>query len=157
MRSYQWVGLVAVAAGVTLAVGLRIGQSRAAAPGLTTAVGCETCCGPGAPSALPGTKPPAIPTGSGLPCLVEFGADECGPCLSMAGVLGEVEPKLKGKVDLVRVDTDVYLGEVQRWRLRMVPTQILVDAQGKELWRHEGYIAADDLMAKIRAAIPSAQ
>lgn len=67
----------------------------------------------------------------------------------MEQVLQQIEPELRGHLDVLRVDTDIYRQEAARWRLRMVPTQLLVNAQGKELWRHEGYITADDLRARI--------
>ena len=72
----------------------------------------------------------------------------------MSKVLAAVAPKLAGKVDIVRVDTDVHLGEVQRWRLRIIPTRIMVGAAGKELWRHEGGLTADELVAKVLQPVP---
>jgi hypothetical protein len=151
MRSYQLFSLLAITAGVAFVAGLRIGESRGgtAAP---IAVACDTCCTPAKPAGTSTAKPLAIPTGSGRPCLVEFGSDECDECRRMAQVLAEITPRLKGKADLVGVDTDVHPDQAQRWRLRMVPTQIIVDAKGQELWRHEGYLATGELLAKVKGA-----
>lgn len=153
MSSYRVVGLVTVVAVLGLVVGLRLGRVRS-----TEAVpqpeGCTTCCLP-LPGGAEAEAAPAIPTGSGRPCLVEFGSQECAECQQMNKVLEEVAPRLKGKVDIVRVDSDVHLAAVQHWRLRVVPTQILVDAGGQELWRHEGALTADELVKKALQPTPA--
>ena len=71
----------------------------------------------------------------------------------MEQVLAVFEPKMAGRLDVVRVDTDIYLAEVQRWRLRMIPTQVLVGPTGKELWRHEGYIPLEELIAATESRL----
>jgi thioredoxin-like negative regulator of GroEL len=75
----------------------------------------------------------------------------------MQAVLAEAEQHFSGVVDLVRVDTDIHPAEAQRWRLRMVPTQILVDASGTELWRHEGYLPFDELRTEVERHRDSGQ
>ena len=92
---------------------------------------------------------PKAPTGSGLPCLLELGSDECEACQLMEKVLKQVALELAGTADVVFVDTDLYPEEATRWRLRLIPTQLLLDAEGKELWRHEGYVSVEDLLAKL--------
>jgi len=156
MRWYQMLGLLAVVLGVAVIGWLTTARG---APGTAPAraaagpaVACEDCKLPARPAGEGTTKPPAIPTGSGLPCLVEFGTGTCAECRQMAQVLGELAPLVKGKVDIIHVDAEVHLGEVQRWRVRIVPTQILVDAHGEELWRHEGVIAAAELRKRIEAS-----
>ena len=152
MRGYQTLSLLIITAGVAFIGGLRLGEHRGAATVRAQAASVEPCCGPVKPGGEPTAKPPAIPTGSGRPCLVEFGSDECKECQRMRQVLTEITPTLKGRVDLVQVDTDVHSGQAQRWRLRMVPTQILVDAQGKEQWRHEGFISTEALLAQATSS-----
>lgn len=154
MRWYHALSLVGSVAAAAYVAGIRVSHWGTAPPDSRIAVPCATCCSPAAASASSRAKPPAIPTGSDLPCLVEFGSEKSVDCKQMAQVVDEVETRLKGKVDVVRVDADLHLGEVQRWRLRMVPTQILTDAQGKELWRHEGYIATERLLAEVHNAVP---
>jgi hypothetical protein len=146
MRWYQLLGLVAILAGVA-AIGIvkTQGSRAASAP---AAAPCD-CTLPAKPTGASTTKAPAIPTGSGLPCLVEFGVGTCAECKKMAKVLDALAPTIKGKVDLVRLDTDAYPQEAQHYRLRMIPTQILVDAHSKELWRHEGFLSTADLRKMI--------
>jgi thioredoxin 1 len=33
--------------------------------------------------------------------------------------------------------------------IRVIPTQIFFDAEGKEVWRHEGFLAKEDIVAKF--------
>ncbi len=37
---------------------------------------------------------------------------------------------------------------VDAYRLRVIPTQVLFDASGKEVFRHEGFFAKEDILAK---------
>ncbi len=147
MARYRVVGLVVVVAVVAMAAGLRLGRGGSPPAEMMASAGCDTCRLPASADGH-AQEAPAIPTGSGRPCLVEFGSDECAECQAMDKVLAEAAPRLKDKLDIVRVDTDVHLAEAQRWRLRIVPTQIMVDAAGHELWRHEGALSADELVAK---------
>jgi hypothetical protein len=34
------------------------------------------------------------------------------------------------------------------YRIKLIPTQVFFDASGKELWRHEGFISKEDILAK---------
>ena len=45
----------------------------------------------------------------------------------------------------------MYAQEAIRWQLRIVPTLILVGADGKELSRHEQALSAQDLWAWLKA------
>ncbi len=95
---------------------------------------------------------PQVPTNSGLPCLVELGGEDSEACQAMVPVLAEVAETLEGEVDVVEINTDLHRQEAIRWQLRLIPTQILLDADGEILWRHEGHIPADELLAEIRKA-----
>ena len=71
----------------------------------------------------------------------------------MQPIIDEAQKRLQGKVDVVNVDTDTHPAQAQKWRLRMIPTQILVDATGQECWRHEGYIAGADLRTALQTQL----
>ncbi len=157
MSTYRTVGLLAVVAIVAFVSGLKVGQSQRSViqppPSQgTEAQNTEPCCNPLPASARNAGPPLKIPTGSGLPCLAEFGSNECAACKKLAPVLDELEAKLKGKLDVVRIDTRQYPEEADRWRLRLIPTIILLDASGKELARREGYLPLDKLLSEIKAA-----
>jgi len=149
MRTYQIVGLLVVVGGLGFIAGVRVGATRATTAASPTAGG-GPCCGPLPARATHATPAPQIPTASGRPCLVEFGANECEACRRMGPVLAEARKRLQGQADVLQVDTDAHPAQAQKWRLRLIPTQILVAPSGRELWRHEGYIAPADLQAALQ-------
>lgn len=83
-----------------------------------------------------------------LPRLVDLGADQCVSCKMMAPVLDDMRTICAGQlqVDFIDVWKDPEAGE--RHGVRIIPTQIFFDAEGRELFRHEGFFAKDDMLAK---------
>jgi thioredoxin 1 len=151
MRAYRLWGLIAVVCAVVAVVAFRVAESRGDRAPDEGADG--PCCTLPPPAGGASAAVPKIPTGSGLPCLVEFGSDECDECKRMKVVLEEVKTDLQGRADLLQVDTDVHRGEAARFSLRVIPTQVLVGVDGKELWRHEGFIPTGELLAAVRKAL----
>lgn len=153
MGTYRVVGLVVVAVAVGFAAGTQFGPRRqvAAAGAAAVAGSCDTCVPLGKPADAPSA--PAIPAHPDRPSLVELGSDECEQCQKMQKVLADLEPMLQGKADVIRVDTDVHTDVVSRFRLRVIPTQVIVDGKGEELWRHEGFIPLEELKAEVEKAV----
>jgi thioredoxin 1 len=85
-----------------------------------------------------------------LPRLVDLGADKCIPCRMMAPLLAELAKEYAGQLDVVFIDVWKNREEGPRYGIRVIPTQILYDAKGKELFRHEGFYAKKDILAKWR-------
>ena len=92
-------------------------------------------------------KPYATIQGN-LPRLLDLGADKCIPCKMMAPILEELKTTYKGKltVDFIDVWKNPY--EANKYKISIIPTQIFYDASGKELFRHEGFFAKEDILAK---------
>lgn len=67
----------------------------------------------------------------GLPILIDFGADSCIPCKEMAPVLKELNAELQGKAIIRFVDVWKYQALAEGYPISVIPTQILVDANGK--------------------------
>ncbi|MBC7287295.1 MAG: thioredoxin family protein [Armatimonadetes bacterium] len=156
MPSYRLIGLLVVVAAIAFTVGYRLGQ-RMAPPGhLNVVASCDS--GSGSCAIMPSAKgsaqtapPPQIPPPSGLPALVEFGSDECKECQRMKAVLAALRPKLRGHVEVIEVDTDVYRDLADRWRLRIIPTQVIVSPKGEELARHEGFWPSEEIVARLKS------
>lgn len=68
---------------------------------------------------------------SGLPVIIDFGADSCVPCKEMAPVLEELNETLKGKAIIRFVDVWKYRDLAEGIPLQVIPTQVLFDAQGR--------------------------
>lgn len=89
-----------------------------------------------------------IPNPSGLPRLVDLGADQCIPCKQMAPVLEELKKEYAGRmtVDFIDVWKNPQAGKP--YGIESIPTQIFYDPTGKELFRHVGAIPKENILAK---------
>lgn len=99
------------------------------------------------PSA-PGQETPDASASVRLPRLLDLGAGKCIPCKLMAPILEEMKKEYAGSMDVVFIDVweDSTAGE--KYGIQSIPTQIFFDASGKELFRHEGFFAKEEILAK---------
>ena len=84
--------------------------------------------------------------GMKLPRLVDLGAGTCIPCKQMAPILEELKKEYEGRVIVEVIDVNENPKEADKYGIRVIPTQILFDADGKEVGRHEGFITKEDLV-----------
>ncbi len=85
------------------------------------------------------------------PVLVDFYADWCGPCQSMAPVLKEVAGELKGKVKIIKIDVDKNQPVAQKFGVRGIPHFVLFKS-GKVVSQKAGMMTKRDLTQMILAA-----
>jgi len=85
-----------------------------------------------------------------LPRLVDLGADKCIPCGMMAPILEELKGTYAGKLGVEFIDVWKKRDEAGKYGVQMIPTQIFYGADGKELYRHQGFIGKEDILAKWR-------
>ena len=88
--------------------------------------------------------------GSGLPLMVDVGADKCIPCKMMAPTLAELKKDYSQSIQIKFVDVWKNPGAEKPYRVRMIPTQIFYDPSGKELFRHEGFYSKEDILGKFK-------
>lgn len=105
---------------------------------------------PAAPPAesVPAAEPAAAKTSAGLPTLLELGADKCVPCKAMVPVLDALRREYPERLSVQFIDVWKNPEEGRKHNIRMIPVQLFLDAEGKELFRHEGFYAKDDIVAK---------
>jgi thioredoxin 1 len=82
------------------------------------------------------------------PKLLDLGAKTCIPCKAMVPILDGLRTDYAGKMDVEFIDLfqDHEAGE--KWRVAIMPTQLFLGADGKELARHEGFISREDILAQ---------
>lgn len=78
---------------------------------------------------------------AGLPVLVDFWADWCGPCKMMAPVFQQVAAELATQVRFAKVDTEAHPQVSMRHHIRGIPTLILF-RNGAEVARTSGAMDA---------------
>jgi thioredoxin 1 len=86
-----------------------------------------------------------------LPRLMDFGAGKCIPCKMMAPILKELEKEYAGKLDVVFIDVWLNPDAGKPYGIDKIPTQIFYDSAGKELYRHEGFLGKEDILAKWKS------
>jgi thioredoxin 1 len=87
-------------------------------------------------------------TAAKLPRLVDLGATKCIPCKLMAPVLEELKKEYAGRMNVEFIDVWVNPDAGKPYGIEVIPTQIFFDAEGKELFRHVGFFAKEDILAK---------
>ena len=84
------------------------------------------------------------------PKLVDLGATKCIPCKMMAPILKELAKDFKGQLEVQFIDVWENAGAGEKYGIKVIPTQIFYDANGKEFFRHEGFFAREDILAKFK-------
>lgn len=82
------------------------------------------------------------------PVLVDFYADWCGPCKTMAPYLEEVASKAKGKVKVIKVDVDKNQQASLKYKVQSIPTLILFK-KGEIKWRKSGVVDPQSILNQI--------
>lgn len=101
-------------------------------------------------AAKPKPKPKAPLKPAALPKIVDLGSTNCIPCKMMVPVLEELKKEHKGKLTVVMIDVQKDPDAMGKYKARMIPTQVLFDSKGKEIARHTGFWAKDDIIAEFK-------
>ncbi len=86
----------------------------------------------------------------GRPVLADFGRGVCIPCKQMKPILEELAAEYKGKASILIIEIDDYRALTRGYSIRLIPTQIFFDAQGKEVYRHEGFMSKESIKEKLK-------
>ena len=90
---------------------------------------------------------------AGRPAVLDFGRGECAACKEMKPVLDELARR-HGERVTVRV-LDLKEGPAQALAdalgIVLIPSQVFVDASGREVARHEGEMSLDQLERELRS------
>lgn len=99
-------------------------------------------------------EPVAI--GSGRAQLLDFGMGVCTQCKRMKPVMEQAARELGDVLDVhvldIRREENERLAE--HFKMTAIPLIVLVDGEGKELWRHEGFVDFTELSGAVRERLP---
>jgi thiol-disulfide isomerase/thioredoxin len=87
-----------------------------------------------------------------LVTFVELGSLRCIPCKLMQPIMKEIEKDYAGQVKVVFHDVWTPAGEpfAQDFKIRVIPTQVFLDKEGKEYFRHEGFFPKEELVKILK-------
>jgi thioredoxin 1 len=86
-----------------------------------------------------------------LVTFIELGSVNCIPCKMMQPVMKEVEAVYGDKIEVIFYD--VWKPENKamstKYKVRVIPTQVFLDKDGKEFSRHEGFYPKDEMIKML--------
>ena len=89
---------------------------------------------------------------SGKPVVIDFWAEWCGPCQSIAPSVDELAEEYEGKVIIGKYNVDEGDDISVEYSIRSIPT-LLFFKDGKLVDKHVGSASKADLEAKVKALL----
>jgi thioredoxin 1 len=130
-------GKIAIVALLLIAVGTVIAMKKNTTPQQTTPAVTATS-----------ETVPALDTKQALPHLLDLGAGKCIPCKMMKPILEQLHQEYAEQLEVTFIDVWENQEAGAQYGIRMIPTQIFFDAQGKEQFRHEGFMSKEEILSK---------
>lgn len=145
--SGKWIWIVLILAVAGILVAKNIGKQEVLPSVPVTPAVSET---PAAVEAVdsPSTTVPPVQDQAVLPRLVDLGASKCISCKMMKPILGDLKANYAEFFRTEFIDVWEDPEAAAEYEINLIPTQIFFDAEGKELFRHEGFFDKEDILAK---------
>jgi len=118
---------------------------------------CGKCHQPlfsGAPAELTAATFDKTITRNGIPVVVDFWAEWCGPCKTMAPEFRKAAQAMEPAVRFAKLDTEAAPQAAAAHGIRSIPTMILF-RDGKEVARQSGAMPAGQIVQWVRDAARS--
>ena len=81
--------------------------------------------------------------------MLDLGADKCLPCKMMAPILVKLTDQYQDKANIMFIDVWRNPDQAKRFKISAIPTQIFFDKTGKEVYRHQGFMAEEDIINQL--------
>jgi len=83
---------------------------------------------------------------------IELGSVRCIPCQKMQQVMNSVEKKYGDQVNIIFYDVWTPEGKpfAEKYKIDLIPTQVLFNSKGEEFYRHEGYFPLEELKKVLK-------
>ncbi len=86
----------------------------------------------------------------GMVTMLDLGASRCIPCKLMAPIIKNIEKQYEAKAAIVFIDVWEHPAQARRFGIRAIPTQIFFDKNGKEVYRHVGFMGEKDIVQQLK-------
>ncbi|MDH5405168.1 MAG: thioredoxin family protein [Candidatus Aminicenantes bacterium] len=81
---------------------------------------------------------------------IELGADRCIPCRMMQPIMKEIAEEFAGQVQVVFYDVWKDPKPARKYSIRLIPTQVFIDQEGKEFFRHVGFFPKEEILKILK-------
>lgn len=78
-------------------------------------------------------------SGEAIVTFIELGSVNCIPCKKMQPIMKSIEQKYGEQVKVIFYDVNKEPDRAGEYKIQLIPTQVFLDKNGKEIYRHEGY------------------
>ncbi len=85
---------------------------------------------------------------SDKPTLVDFHADWCGPCKTLAPYIQQVKQQMGNQIRVLKIDVDKNQQLAQSLQIQGVPT-LMIFKKGELKWRQSGVIPANAMIEQL--------
>ena len=86
---------------------------------------------------------------NGKPTVLDLGASSCIPCKMMKPIFAELEKEYEGRANILLLEISDYRDIANKYKVRVIPTQIFFDKNGNQYWQHEGFFSKEDIIKKL--------
>jgi len=86
---------------------------------------------------------------NGKTTVLDLGAGTCIPCKMMKPIFEELEKEYEGKANILLLEISDYRDIANKYKVRVIPTQIFFDKSGNQYWRHEGFLSKEEIIKKL--------
>lgn len=86
----------------------------------------------------------------GMVTMIDLGAKKCIPCKMMAPILAKLEKEYAGRAAIVFLDVWEDPKPARRFAITGIPTQIFFDKEGKEVFRHLGFLSEEEIVRRLK-------
>lgn len=82
-----------------------------------------------------------------LVTFVELGSVRCVPCIQMQPIMKSIEQKYGTQIKVIFYDvlTDEGHEYAEIYKIQLIPTQVFLDENGQEFFRHEGFFPEKEI------------
>ena len=80
--------------------------------------------------------------------LLKFYAEWCGPCKGLTMIINGAKDKIDIPIESYDIDNEMFMA--QEYKIRGVPTIVLVDDKNQEIKRHIGLLTEEKLLEFLK-------
>jgi len=83
---------------------------------------------------------------------IELGSVRCIPCKKMQPVMEKIEKEYGDQVKVIFYDVWTSEGKpyARKYKIRLIPTQVFLDKEGNEYYRHQGFFPYEELVKVLK-------